>query len=556
MGCAAGREAGDVGSADAETLKYASDESLDRFDDAGRDGEGAGGEDGVSDGERSGKKEADGLEKDRLLEVLTEQRKGDEGSDVGDMEADREWDMDHGAEAGSTVFCDDSISLNLKQHFLTIAGSTPQNQVRDIILNVSDSLLSELIFEVLSDASAVMVESKSHIFACSIFQSYPEADASVLIGEELETEVTDTLNRRKSLDTSSKTIDTSVSPAGLPTSSSTVPNPVSFMPNLADFLDRRVLGDFREPVQQSVEVTDLDIAGIKVPSLDCNETAAFSSQALSPESCPSTAHCGGAGAEHCFAESQVDAVLSSGARTLGCTNNWRATLPNPDLLASSLPASKSDVTQGFLPDAATAVLYAADLLESVDSFRLASYEALDVRKDFLHVERKLLKEGGNIGAETEQSQIYHKLIFDLINQELELACWRGSDNIPWTHSELPKEQIPCALARRQYLPILEQQRHMHERNLGFEVGEAVRRHLLARVGEISSIGEGRWLGIADKHQDVMDVEMQLEGELRAMDKEWVSREHYEVEEGQVMLDIVDTLLDDLLVDSLQALAIS
>ena len=56
VGCAAGREAGDVGSADAETLKYASDESLDRFEDAGRDGEGAGGEDGVSDGERSGSK--------------------------------------------------------------------------------------------------------------------------------------------------------------------------------------------------------------------------------------------------------------------------------------------------------------------------------------------------------------------------------------------------------------------------------------------------------------------------------------------------------------------
>ena len=83
-----------------------------------------------------------------------------------------------------------------------------------------------------------------------------------------------------------------------------------------------------------------------------------------------------------------------------------------------------------------------------------------------------------------------------------------------------------------------------------EAGEAVRRHLMARVGELASMGERRSLRVGDKQEDVLDVEAQLEEELRAMDRDWV---RHEGDERDVMRDIASALLDDLLVDSILVL---
>ncbi len=81
-------------------------------------------------------------------------------------------------------------------------------------------------------------------------------------------------------------------------------------------------------------------------------------------------------------------------------------------------------------------------------------------------------------------------------------------------------------------------------------GEAVRRHLLARVGELASVGERRSLQVGDKQEDVLDVETLLEGELRSMDRDWV---RHEEDERDVMRDITSALLDELLVDSILVL---
>jgi hypothetical protein len=202
----------------------------------------------------------------------------------------------------------------------------------------------------------------------------------------------------------------------------------------------------------------------------------------------------------------------------------------------------------FLPDAATAVLYAADLLDAVNSEELAALGPLDVRRHFLSLERRMLQEGG--AAQAEEAQIYHKLIFDFINQELAQAGADGAD-APWNAgggvsagARVPRSLVgpgPGSWAGPG---------HEAGGALAGEMGEAVRRHLLARVGELASLGERRALRVGDKQEDVLDVEAQLEEELRAMDRDWV---RHEEDERDVMRDVAAALLDDLLVDSILVL---
>ena len=64
------------------------------------------------------------------------------------------------------------------------------------------------------------------------------------------------------------------------------------------------------------------------------------------------------------------------------------------------------------------------------------------------------------------------------------------------------------------------------------------------------MGERRSLQVGDKQEDVLDVEAQLEAELRAMDRDWV---RHEEDERGVMRDITSALLDELLVDSILVL---
>jgi hypothetical protein len=202
----------------------------------------------------------------------------------------------------------------------------------------------------------------------------------------------------------------------------------------------------------------------------------------------------------------------------------------------------------FLPDAATAVLYAADLLDTVDNAQLAALEPLDVRRHFLSVEREMLRGGCGPAAPSEDSQIFHKLIFDLINHELEQACAAGVDT-PWSAggslrvgARVPRSLVgPGVWAARG---------RETDGTGGGDTGEAVRRHLLARVGELASMGERRSLQVGDKQEDVLDVEAQLEAELRAMDRDWV---RHEEDERGVMRDITSALLDELLVDSILVL---
>lgn len=217
-----------------------------------------------------------------------------------------------------------------------------------------------------------------------------------------------------------------------------------------------------------------------------------------------------------------------------------------------------------MPDAATAVLYAADLLDAVDNDHLAGLLPLDVRRHFLEVERALLQAAESGGPELEYSQIYHKLIFDMMNQELDLARSRGADGAPLSPCLLEGAHVPRGLVSgRPGWPASgegEEQAGGEGKGAGragkAEAGEFVRRYLLARVGEVASIGEVRWCGTGERQRDLMEVEAQLECEVRAMDKEWVSREHYQGEEGHVLLELVDALLDDLLLDSVRALAVA
>lgn len=96
------------------------------------------------------------------------------------------------------------------------------------------------------------------------------------------------------------------------------------------------------------------------------------------------------------------------AETLSATGGASAGL---DVLSAARPDTPSGAAEG-LSDAASAVMFVHEVLEGVDDAMLANLEALRVHEHFL----SLAKSRKDL---PEHQHIYHKLVFDLINEELE-----------------------------------------------------------------------------------------------------------------------------------------
>ncbi len=185
----------------------------------------------------------------------------------------------------------------------------------------------------------------------------------------------------------------------------------------------------------------------------------------------------------------------------------------------------------MVSDAATAVLFVQQVLEGVDNQMLSNLRPISVQH-FLSFAKAQIDL-------PEWLHIYHKLLFDLVNQQLarmgaeEVRRRRG----PSLH--LASDSLYGAKAPP---PVLK--------------ADNVRKDLLFRVANICAVGEpqgpcrGPTSAVA-KHDDMLQLEASLletavENSVLAMEEEWLRCGE---EEDGVVLSVVESLFEELVADS-------
>ena len=182
-----------------------------------------------------------------------------------------------------------------------------------------------------------------------------------------------------------------------------------------------------------------------------------------------------------------------------------------------------------MSDAATAVMFVHEVLEGVDDALLANVEPLqDAHFLGLAKSKKDLP---------EYQHIYHKLIFDLLNEELGalraeetrrqrgLSFRLGSDSVYGVFSAFSPRADP----------------------------EAVRKEMLLRVAKLCAVGEPvarSLLPVEEADLEANLLDNAVERWVRKMEDEWLWCGE---EEDAVTLSVVDAIFDDLLADSAMAL---
>ena len=213
--------------------------------------------------------------------------------------------------------------------------------------------------------------------------------------------------------------------------------------------------------------------------------------------------------------------------------NSRGASPSPD--ASALPVAMPQDTPGaaaqVVSDAATAVLFVQQVLQGVDDETLSKLQPIS-EQHFL----SLAKSQSDL---PEWLHIYHKLLFDLVNQQLgrigaeEVRRRRG----PSLH--LASDSLYGAKAPP---PVLN--------------AEDIRKDLLMRVASMCAVGEpgggdrGTTSLVAHEH-DLLDLEATLletavERSVLEMEEEWLRCGD---EEETVVLAVVEALFEELVADS-------
>jgi hypothetical protein len=214
-------------------------------------------------------------------------------------------------------------------------------------------------------------------------------------------------------------------------------------------------------------------------------------------------------------------------------NSLGASPRSPDAPALSVAVLQdtSGAEVQVVSDAATAVLFVQQVLEGVDNQMLSNLRPISV-----HHFLSFAKGQSDL---PEWLHIYHKLLFDLVNQQLarmgaeEVRRRRG----PSLH--LASDSLYGAKAPP---PVLK--------------ADDVRKDLLFRVANICAVGEpqgpcrGPTSAVA-KHDEMLQLEASLletavENSVLAMEEEWLRCGE---EEDAVVLSVVESLFEELVADS-------
>ena len=205
--------------------------------------------------------------------------------------------------------------------------------------------------------------------------------------------------------------------------------------------------------------------------------------------------------------------------------------PDASALSVAVPQDASGAEVQVVSDAATAVLFVQQVLEGVDNQMLSNLRPISV-----HHFLSFAKGQSDL---PEWLHIYHKLLFDLVNQQLarmgaeEVRRRRG----PSLH--LASDSLYGAKAPP---PVLK--------------ADNVRKDLLFRVANICAVGEpqgpcrGPTSAVA-KHDEMLQLEASLletavENSVLAMEEEWLRCGE---EEDGVVLSVVESLFEELVADS-------
>eukprot|EP00960_Hanusia_phi_P047247 758314-Hanusia_phi.AAC.12 len=227
--------------------------------------------------------------------------------------------------------------------------------------------------------------------------------------------------------------------------------------------------------------------------------------------------------------STTDSSSSSEAQILSGWNEQDFSFHSDDLAGSGARDSKlvedretlfsevlleEDISSGPRATAA-AVLYAAELLDAVDDRDMRELKELDVMTDFLNKEKKLA------GQRTEAQQIFHKLLFDLMNEEIR---------------RMQAVQRAQLCVRR---------------------ANGVRKDLLKRAAEVCASSE-----MLARHGDGDEVDWELEEKVleRAVERSVVEMDSIlmdiRVDEENIMLEVAECLFDELVQDSVERCLVS
>ena len=205
-------------------------------------------------------------------------------------------------------------------------------------------------------------------------------------------------------------------------------------------------------------------------------------------------------------------------------------LPGQDVPSTAVPGTPACTAEG-MSDAATAVMFVHEVLESVDDVLLANLESL---QDAHFLGLANAKRNEDL---PEYQHIYHKLIFDLLNEELGalraeetrrqrgLSFRLGSDSVYGVFSAFSPRADP----------------------------EAVRKEMLLRVAKLCAVGEPvarSLLPVEEADLEANLLDNAVERWVRKMEDEWLWCGE---EEDAVTLSVVDAIFDDLLADSTMAL---
>ena len=200
--------------------------------------------------------------------------------------------------------------------------------------------------------------------------------------------------------------------------------------------------------------------------------------------------------------------------------------PSP---APAADAAAAATTPPGMCDAATAVMFAHDVLQGVDDALLAALAPLSVEAHFLN----LVKARGDL---PEWQHIFHKMLFDLLNEELQnmraeqARLLRGASLRLGSGSAFGVPQ-----AWRPLVP------------------DVVREELLLRVANVCAVGEPAAAQPTPEETDDTQaafLENAVELSVQQMERAWLWCGE---EEDAVVLAVVEALFEDLVADSAMAL---
>ena len=192
---------------------------------------------------------------------------------------------------------------------------------------------------------------------------------------------------------------------------------------------------------------------------------------------------------------------------------------------ATLPDTPAGQMQA-VSDAATAVMFAQEVLQGVDDAILEALLPLNVQEHFL----KLAKARSSL---PDWQHIFHKLLFDLLNEEM---------------ATMRTEEVRRRRGRASFR-LGSDSAYGMERPAPRMQAEHVRKDLLLRVAKKCAVGEPVVPSLSAEElaeANAAWLESAIEQSVLQMEEEWLCCDE---EEDAVVLAVVEALFDDLVADS-------